>query len=300
MPQQYLPVLNLHGVEGIPTSPYNLSYDRANGILASLSAQGYQTVTLGQYEDWLAGRDIHVDKPILLTVDDAVPEDLPWDSLLSQYHMKAVLFVITGFADGITPGDEDNNLSWRQIRTLANDGNWQIAFHAGAFGHGTRYGDGETIPLWFGSQLSLSPSCPYFYSCLGTVSSGSGRRALTRSETVREMQQRIQQEVDAGIFELRRFVPNADLSAWAAPFNDAGQWDNFYNDPTGQIQNWLPQFFASRFKVVFTETSPNLYGQASGLIHGLKDDNRQYRYEIDGDTPDPDIQSALTAPDFQR
>jgi Big-like domain-containing protein len=300
VPQAYLPVLNLHGIEANPTSSYSLSYDHANQILSSLSAQGYQSVSLGQYEDWLKGRDIHVDKPILLTVDDGVQQDLPWDALLSQYHMKAVLFVVTGFADGITPGDEDDNLSWRQIRALSSNGNWEIAFHAGAFGHGTEYGAGQAIRLGFGSALSLSASCPYFYSCLGTVTSGSGRRAQVRPETVGEMEQRIQEEVDSGISELRRKVPNADRSAWAAPFNDAGQWTNLYNDPSGQLQAWLPQFLASRFKIVFTETAPSLYGQATGLVGGLTDYNRHYRFEIDGDTPDADFQSALTSPDFTR
>ena len=76
-------------------------------------------------------------------------------------------------------------------------------------------------------------------------------------------------EVTAGLAELKQKVPSASLLAWAAPFNDAGQWTNLYNDPSGQAQAWAPGFFASKLPIVFMQTNPITYAQASGTVGSL-------------------------------
>ncbi len=88
--------------------------------------------------------------------------------------------------------------------------------------------------------------------------------------------------------------------AWAAPFNDAGQWTNLYNDPSGQVQAWLPGYFASQFPIVFTQTNPVTYGQASGTVGSLSDFNRHYRFEVHTDTTIEQFAAALADPAFVR
>jgi hypothetical protein len=45
---------------------------KADRQLAYLKANGYRSVTLAQYQEWLAGRDIGIAKPVVLTVDDGL------------------------------------------------------------------------------------------------------------------------------------------------------------------------------------------------------------------------------------
>jgi hypothetical protein len=309
-PIEYLPVLNYHSIA--PPDGYSI-YDQtpaeADQQLAYLRANGYQAVTLEQYQAWLSGANIGVAKPVLITVDDGLNDESAWDGLLQKYGMKGVLFVITGFADNTTPGDSDpNNMSWATVNQLAVNGRWQISFHAGEYGHGDSYATGAPITLSASQTLTLPAACPYFYTCLGTVktttTTGTGRHRRTTTttapETPAQLKTLVASEVNAGLLELKLRVPSADLLAWAAPFNDAGQWTNLYNDPSGQTQAWMPAFFASKLPIVFTQTNPIVYGQAAGTVGSLTGFNRHYRFEVHTDTTIPQFAAALQDPAFAR
>jgi len=93
------------------------------------------------------------------------------------------------------------------------------------------------------------------------------------TQTVADYQAAVQSEISNGIAELKAQVPTASMLAWVAPFNDAGQWTNLYNDPTttdptavAQVQAWFPGYIASVFPIVFTETSPVAFAQAAGRV----------------------------------
>jgi hypothetical protein len=290
---QFLPVLNYHEIA--PPDGYDI-YDQtlaeADAQLAYLKANGYQSVTLEQYQQWLAGANIGIAKPVLITVDDGLRSERAWDPLLQRYGFTAVMFVITGWADNQTPGDADpNNMSWPDIRALAATGRWEIAFHAGRYGHGDAYASGASI----GFQTYTS-TCPYFYSCL----SYSKRGRFTRQEAFTEFQYAVTQEVQAGEQELRAQVPRASFAAIAMPFNDAGQWTNLYNDPSGLAAQWMPAFFASQFPIVFTQTNPITYQFASGLVGPLTGFNRHYRFEVHTDTTIAQFAANLSDPAFAR
>ena len=296
-PLQYLPVLNYHGIDAVPSDAYELTQAQADQQLAYLRANGYQSVTLEQYQQWLAGGDIGVAKPVLITVDDALTDQLPWDALLQKYGFKAVLFVITGFVDETTPGDVDpqNHMNWSTVQSLAANGRWEIAFHAGQYGHGDSYDTDGRI----GTQ-SYTSTCPYFYSCLSQSTTGRGRTRQTTLESVAAYRTAVTSEINQGVTELKQKIPTASFVAWAAPFNDAGQWTTFFNDPTGQVQAWLPGFMASRFPITFIQTDPTVYGQASGLVGSLTSYGRQYRLEVRTDTTIGQYAAALTGPAFAR
>ena len=122
-------------------SIYDQTPAEADAQLAYLKANGYQSVTLAQYQAWLGGADIGVAKPVLITVDDGTNDELAWVALLQKYGFTGVLFVVTGFADGKTPGSTPTDyLTWAQLQSLATNGRWEIAFHAGLYGHGDSYG----------------------------------------------------------------------------------------------------------------------------------------------------------------
>ncbi len=308
-PIQYLPVLNYHSITSTDGSIYHETPAEADQQLAYLKANGYQAISLAQYQQWLAGANIGVAKPVLLTVDDGLNDQLAWDALFQKYGMKGVMFAITGFADNTTPGDGNaNNMSWTTLRQLAANGRWQIAFHAGEYGHGDNYAVASSIALNATQSLTLPATCPYFYSCLGTVATvtttGSGRNqkktTTTAPETFATFKTLVTNEVNAGIAELKQKVPSASPLAWAAPFNDAGQWTNLFNDPSGQVQSWMAGFFASKFPIVFTQTNPVDYGAAPGTVGSLTGLNRHYRFEVHTDTTLDQFAASLLDPAFAR
>jgi peptidoglycan/xylan/chitin deacetylase (PgdA/CDA1 family) len=292
-PIQHMPVLNYHEINPPGGySPWDQTPQQADAQLAGLKANGYKSVTLGQYQQWLRGTDIGVAKPVLITVDDGLKSHLAWDSLLAKYGFKAVMFVVTGLADNKTPGfiNHPNSMSWAQIKALAANGRWEIAFHAGQYGRG-EYRNGAKI----GNQ-SYQASCPYFYSCLAGTGSGSSWKA----QSVAAYKLAVSSEISAGIQRLKQQVPSANVGVWAAPFNDAGQWTNLYNDPSAQVQAWLPGYLASKFQVVFTQTNPITYGQASGTVGSLTGFNRRYRFEVRTDTTIAQFAEVLKDPAFAR
>jgi hypothetical protein len=299
-PVEYLPVLNYHEIA--PKDGYSI-YDQtpaeADQQLAYLKANGYQSVTLEQYRSWQAGGNIGVAKPVLITVDDGMKDEQAWDAVFKKYGFTGVMFVVTGYPDHKMPGDIKDTMGWGDIDKLAKSGRWQIAFHAGDFGHGDAYGDGATIKTSTGT-LSFSAACPYFYTCLGTITTGDPKKGNSRPETFQEYQQRVTAEVEAGIAELAQKIKSASTFAWAPPFNDGGQWTNLYNDPSGQAQAWFPGYMASKFPLVFIQTDPVTYGQASGLVGSLTGLSREYRFEVHTDTTLQQFAQALVDPGFAR
>jgi Bacterial Ig domain/Polysaccharide deacetylase len=304
----YIPVLNYHEIN--PPGGYSI-YDEtpaeADAQLSYLKTNGYQSVTLEQYQQWLGGANIGVAKPVLITVDDGIKDEQAWDPILQKYGFTAVMFVVTGFADNLTPGDSDpNNMTWANIQALVATGRWQAAFHAGQYGHGDSYADvpPATINLGGGVTLSFPSTCPYFYSCLGTrattTGTGANRKTTTAIETPAQAETRITNEVNAGMTEIKTKVPTASMVGWAGPFNDEGQWTNLYNDGSGTLQSWLPGFMASKFPIIFTQTDPVTYAQASGTVGALNGFNRRYRFEVHTDTTITQFGAALTDLGFAR
>jgi hypothetical protein len=120
----------------------------------------------------------------------------------------------------------------------------------------------------------------------------------TAAETGAQFEAQVTAEVTAGIAELKKEVPTASMTSWACPWNACGQWTNFYNDPSGTAQSWMPGYFASLFPIVFTQTDPITYGLASGTVGPLNGDNRDYRFEVHTDTTIQQFEAALTDPGF--
>jgi hypothetical protein len=145
-------------------------------------------------------------------------------------------------------------------------------------------------------------SCPYFYTCLPSTGGVT--------QTVAAYQAAIQNEISAGIAELKAQVPSASLLAWAAPFNDAGQWTNLYNgsttDPSAmaQVQAWFPGYIASVFPIVFTQTNPITFAQATGVVPNtvgsLGAFGRRYRFEDQTGTTLAQFAAALSDRAFGR
>jgi hypothetical protein len=310
-PIQTVPVLNYHGIIGpLDESPdiYDQTAAEADQQLAYLKANGYQSVTVEQYRTWLATGTLPagVTKPVLITVDDGLTDELAWDPLLQKYGFTAVMYVVTGFADNTTPGANDpvGNMSWQQIQTLAASGRWDIAFHAGQYGHAEFSDRNTSITLAPGQVQSYGAACWSYYGCLGTITtttgSGPTRKRTTVAETPAQLQAQLTAEIQAGLAELVQKVPTASLASWACPWNACGQWTNLYNDPSGAVQSWFPGFIAGTFPIVFTQTNPVTYALASGTVGPLNGYHRRYRFEVHTDTTVAQLAAALADPAFAK
>jgi hypothetical protein len=312
-PFVYVPVLNYHGIIGpLDEEPdiYDQTAAQADAELAYLKANGYQSITIAQYSTWLktGALPAGITKPVLITVDDGLTDEQAWDPLLQKYGFKAVLYAVTGYADNNTPGANDptGNMSWTQLKALAANGRWTIAFHAGQYGHGDFSDPTSTINLGSGQVESFAPSCFWYYGCLGTITTttttGTGRNrkttVTTAPETPAQFESQVSAEVSAGIAELKKQIPTADVTSFACPWNACGQWTTSYNDASNTIQGWLPGYFASLFPIVFTQTNPITYGLASGTVGALNAFNRHYRFEVHTDTTIDQFAAALTDPAF--
>ena len=306
----YVPVLNFHGIEGpldIDPDTTDQTAAEATADLSYLQQNNYQSITLEQYETWIQTGQIPAlaagKKPVLITIDDGLTDEEAWDPLLQQYGFNAVLFVVTGFTDGITPGDDSDAMPWSEIQSLAANGRWEIAFHAGAYGHGSYDPADDSDPSdtqWTvgGETFSYPSTCWTYYTCLSNVTTTKGGVTTTVQETPAEFEAQISADVENGVAELKAEVPTMSPLAWACPWNACGQWTNQYNDTSGTVQSWLPAFAASQFPIVFTQTDPVAYGQAAGNVGALDAYNRHYRFEVDTDTTTEQFAAALTDPSF--
>jgi hypothetical protein len=132
------------------------------------------------------------------------------------------------------------------------------------------------------------------------------------TQTVAAYKAAVQSEITNGMAELKAQVPTASMLAWVAPFNDAGQWTNLYNDPAtttdptavAQVQAWFPGYIASLFPIVFTETNPLTFAQASGrvpnTVGSLAAFGRRYRLEVQTGTTIAQFAAGLADPAFAR
>jgi peptidoglycan/xylan/chitin deacetylase (PgdA/CDA1 family) len=122
-----VPVFMYHHVSNLPVRDYldftlTVTTTNFNAQLTWLQQQGYHSITMTELFDTLYyGKELPAH-PMILTFDDGY-NDMYTDALptLLAHHYRGVFYIITGFTGG-------NYVTWKQVRTLAQDG-MQIASH---------------------------------------------------------------------------------------------------------------------------------------------------------------------------
>jgi|HubBroStandDraft_4_1064222.scaffolds.fasta_scaffold24716_1 peptidoglycan/xylan/chitin deacetylase (PgdA/CDA1 family) len=233
VPRQ-IPVLCFHGIgtpSPVPRSVgnYNTTLDNFTAEMAYLYRQGYATITPQQYANWLNGiKQLLPAKPILLTFDGPFVSDTQATPVLEKYGFNAVLFVITGYANG----DYGSTYAgWSTIQAMASEG-WMIQLHAGECGH---------------AFLPYAPP-----SCLA----GLDRSLMTPADyqyyiwpfgqTSAQYEARVTDDITAGQAAIQAhlgFPAGWQSTVFAAPF---GAWGNG-QDP------WLISYWDSIFKTIFVQ-----------------------------------------------
>lgn len=113
-----IPVLLYHRIgytsNALTVTPENLSMD-----LVELRQNGYKTISLDTFEDYLQGKEIQLPlKPILITFDDSYQDN--YDNafpILKQNNDIATFFIITGFID-----KDSDRLTSQEIEEMYKSG----------------------------------------------------------------------------------------------------------------------------------------------------------------------------------
>jgi hypothetical protein len=218
--------------------------------MAYLHRQGYATITPQQYTNWLDGiKQLLPAKPILFTFDDAFVSDTEATPVLNEYGFSAVMFVITGYANGdygsIYAG-------WSTIETMATQG-WIIQLHAGECGHAYLPDAPASCTAGLDRSQFTATDFEYYIWPFG--------------ETDAQYEARVINDVTVGEAAIQthlNFPAGWQSTVFAAPF---GAWGNGEN-------RWLISYWDSIFKTVFVQ-----YISASDQVIAHADKVR-YRLEL--------------------
>ena len=79
---------------------------------------GYHTITPNELYDYLAGNGTLPERPVLITFDDGYVDNYTKAfPILKKYHLKATVFVVTGFLS-----KRKGYLTWDQVREMEKNG----------------------------------------------------------------------------------------------------------------------------------------------------------------------------------
>ena len=176
----------------------------------TLKQQGYTTLTIQQYESFLAGTYKPPAKSVVITFDDGTNSAYDnTDPLFQALGFHATDFIITKYS--IEKGGSHYYLSPSAIKTMSKSGRWDIEAHTDA-GH-TQY------------QISQDGQKGDFYSNKLWLSSKN------RMETDQEYAARVNGDMTSAKHELSSLT-GVQPTAFAFPFGDYGQ--DTVNYPAGQ------------------------------------------------------------------
>ena len=186
--------------------PESVSTAQLTAELAYLKAQGYQTITALQYEQWTEGLNPRLPaKPMFLVDDNGIENFLAGaQPVLAADGFTMAVAVITGFADGASgacsepayqPGcpvaNEYWDATWAQLRALSPSV-YSFIIEAGAAGHFVQ---------------DYDPNCTAFYACMAP------------HETVGQYENRVANDLTQGEKEIMTKIDAARFTSglWVVP-----------------------------------------------------------------------------------
>ena len=223
-----IPTLLYHGIG--PRSDYADPADAEYAIspedfakqLALLKHAGYHTVTLKQFEGYVAGRSETLpSRPLLITFDDALADSwINGDAALAREGYTATMFVdayrVNEHAQGY--------LTWDELRTMAESGRWDIQLHS-----------------YLGHQ--------YIHYGPGNEDYGAYYAYREEHESLDGWRKRTFGDISDGAAKLHEELPGEQPIAFAPPYGNYGQ--DGTND--AQIPHELLSWLLDRYKIVFVQ-----------------------------------------------
>ena len=231
-----IPVLVYHGVIADPNwrpDGVNVSVGEFRDQMFALERDGWETITMKDYLDFVQGKKQLPEKSFLLTFDDGRKDSYyNGDPILQAVGYNAVMFVITGRSLG--PGNETQpfHLSRIELQKMAVSGHWEMGSHT-QNGHGTIPIDAKGDQGHFLSNLMWLPN-------------------QHRLETVDEYKKRVTDDLLAARGDIEEEL-GVQSPSFAYPYGDLGQGSS--NFPEGQVI--LADIVKSIYSVSFVQTGNN-------------------------------------------
>lgn len=193
-----VPVLLYHGISEKGNSD-TIGWASFNAQMHLLKENGYQTVSLDQFEAFLLHGIRLPKKSFLLTFDDGRKDSFyPADPVLQALDYRAVMFVITG-----TISENDGfYLSEKELKEMVASGRWDLGSH--------------------GRNIHQSSAVDLLGQTAHPLSNRLWLLAAARLETESEYEQRVAQDLSESKHDLEsRFGISVD--SFAFPYGDYGQ-----------------------------------------------------------------------------
>ncbi len=232
-----IPVLIYHGV----ITDSNWKPDGTNIFLQDFQAQmfalkkdGWQTISMEDYIDFVRGEKQLPEKSFLLTFDDGRKDSFyNGDPVLRAVGYKATMFVITGAS--MDDGQSPFHLSQQELRQMIATGRWEMDSHT-QNGHGS---------------MPIDPSGKWNHFLTNKMwLAGKGRL-----ETNDEYAKRVAGDLAGAKSDIEKKLGVKSVPAFAYPYGDFGQ--NPSNFPA--VQTALTKIVSSIYSVSFIQASNNDY-----------------------------------------
>ncbi len=200
-----VPVLLYHG-----ESSASIQLPHFIDSMRALKQDGWRTITVEQFDQFMKGEITLPDKSFLLTFDDGRKDSYyPVDPVLADLGFHAVMFVITGFSLPDNGKTSNFYLSRAELQQMQSSGRWELESH------------GKEDHRWYQVPSLLSA---------GTATSSPGHFLSNKFflgggpefETDQEFQDRITNDLTEAKTTLEDDF-NIPIIAYAFPFNDFGQ-----------------------------------------------------------------------------
>lgn len=255
-----VPILMYHGVVAAPDQENTL---QSNFVaqMEMLKENGYQTITLQDFENWRDGKYTLPHRPIIITFDDGRKDSYyPTDDVLKKLGFSATIFLASGKANN----NESFFLSWPELIQLQKSGRWDIEAH-GQFSH-------DKIPIdGFGAFGRFLNSKEFIDGQL---------------ETTAEFEQRVQNDYESNIADIKKHLGKTPRY-FSIPLNDYGE--KAVSNYAGAVP-FNRQLIQKYFKLAFIQVNDSSdVTQFHGNVYNYADDDPLLTKRIEVKNMNPEV-----------
>ncbi len=206
-PAKSIAVLNYHGTVKSNPDQYSISVETFKNHMFELKRQGYETVTVEEFYQFVRGEKDLPEKSFLLTFDDGIKETYyNVDPILEVLGYEATMFVISGYS--LEGASKKYYMNKYELTKMAESGRWSIQAHSYK-GHGKIVIDeNENMGSFYANKMWIEEE--------------------KRLETDKEYIERVSFDIAKAKEQLEENF-NKPVIGFALPFGDYGQWDSNYD-----------------------------------------------------------------------
>ncbi len=232
IPAKSIPVLLYHGESASKgNTPVSLFVDQ----MRALKKNGWRTIAMTEFHDFMKNGKQLPDKSFLLTFDDGRRDTFyPFDPILDDMGFHSVMFVVTGFSMPDKGKPADFYLTKKELDFMLETGRWELQSH----GHRDhfKYNVQSTTDLSQDAQTVQG----------NFLSNKFWNDAANRFETDEEFATRIRTDLIEARQRLEKTFGHT-VHSFAYPFNDFGESTVNFSGSTEIIARVVPSIYTFAF-----------------------------------------------------